>query len=545
MKRKTLVIILIIFFGLIGIKALFHPGFYTNHDGEHQVIRLYHFDQSLKDGQVSPRWAGTADNGYGYPLFIFSYQSPWFIGVPLLKLGLSLTDAVKGVFVIGFIISGITMLLWLSQMLGTLPGLVGAFLYLWAPFRFSNIFVRASLGEATAYLFIPLVFWGIWRSIHHKKSMILISIGLAGIILSHMMVLIVFSLPIIIWSLIQVWESKQKITVARRIFIGGLFGTGLSAYYFLPAILEMNYTVASQTLQSHFLDHFVTLEQLVYSKWGYGFDFPGSVNDAMSFQVGIGQWLAVGLLCIFIIIDWWRRKKIDIVASFSVGIFLFSILMMIPISKPIWEFMVKYAYFDFPWRYLGLAVFSGSLAAAILISKLGKLGWIFTFVFFIIAFYTNRNHLNVNQYIYNNDSYYSANLQTTNMYDEYRPKTINSEYLKQKRNRFEYDKKEIIVNQLISKSNYLKVEGQANQQTKSIINISYYPGWNIWLNKVKQPKSVNGDGVMEVILPKGKFDLQVIFQNTLLRTISNIISLISVSLIVIWLIPKNKTFSKN
>ncbi|MBI5465110.1 hypothetical protein HY946_00680, partial [Candidatus Gottesmanbacteria bacterium] len=109
MGKNVFLILGIIFVGLLGIKALFHPGFYTSHDGEHQVIRLYHFDQALKDGQFPPRWAGTADNGYGYPLFVFSYQSPWFIGIPLLRLGLSLTDSVKGVFIIGFVISGVAM----------------------------------------------------------------------------------------------------------------------------------------------------------------------------------------------------------------------------------------------------------------------------------------------------------------------------------------------------------------------------------------------------------------------------------------------------
>ena len=33
------------------------------------------FDKVIKDGQIPPRWAGNQMlNGYGYPLFIFSYQ---------------------------------------------------------------------------------------------------------------------------------------------------------------------------------------------------------------------------------------------------------------------------------------------------------------------------------------------------------------------------------------------------------------------------------------------------------------------------------------
>lgn len=545
--RKNIFFLLVILIGFFGIKALFHSGFYTSHDGEHQVIRLYHFNEALKDGQLPPRWAGTADNGYGYPLFIFSYQSPWFIGVPLLKLGLSLTDAIKGVFIIGYLLSGIFMYLWLKEMLGVFPGLLGSVLYLWAPYRFSNIFVRASLGEATAFMFIPLVFWGIWKCREKQetiKGIILVSLGLSGIILSHLMVLIVFALPLFLWVLLQWKEAKNDKFFVGGIIAGSFLGVALSSYYLIPAIFEKQSTVATQILKSHFLDHFVTLKQLIYSKWGYGFDFPGTVNDEMSFQVGIAQWGTTILLVILSIIVWLRKKKIDWLVIFTVSCFVFSIIMMTSISKPIWEQITKYSYFDFPWRFLSLAVFSGSLGAALIAKHLRERAWLVVIFFILIAFYTNKNHLRVNQYTYNNDEAYINNLQTTNQFDEYRVKTLNHNYVKDKRERVEFSKKEINLEKEISSSNYLFLEGEANQKSLIKLNIAYYPGWRIWLNKEEQTNIMSSEGVMEIPIPKEKFILEAKFTETLIRKTSNLASLVGLMILLTFIYQDMKIKSK-
>ncbi|MCL4382896.1 YfhO family protein [Patescibacteria group bacterium] len=545
--KKNVFLLLVILIGFFGVKALFHSGFYTSHDGEHQVIRLYHFNQALKDGQVPPRWAGTADNGYGYPLFIFSYQSPWFIGIPLLKVGLSLTDAIKGVFIIGYLLSGIFMYLWLKEMLGLFPGLLGSVLYLWAPYRFSNIFVRASLGEATAFIFIPLVFWGIWKVREKRettKGIILVSLGLAGVILSHLMVLIIFALPLFFWVLLQGKEAKNNKLFIGGIIAGSFLGIILSSYYLIPAIFEKQFTVATQILQSHFLDHFVTLKQLIYSKWGYGFDFPGTVNDEMSFQVGIAQWLAMILLAILSLITWFRQKKIDWLGFFAVGCFVFSIIMMISVSKPAWEQITKYSYFDFPWRFLSLAVFSGSLGAALVAKHLKERVWLVVIFFISLAFYTNKNHLRVNQYVYNHDEVYINNLQTTNQFDEYRAKTLNHEYVKVKRERVEFSKKEINLEKEISSSNYLFLEGEANQKSLIKLNIAYYPGWQVWLNQKEQTRVMSSEGVMEIPIPKDKFTLEAKFTETLIRKTSNLVSLIGLMILLTFIYKDIKLKNK-
>jgi hypothetical protein len=533
---KFLPVLIILLFSFFGVKALFHPGFYTSHDGEHQVIRLYQFDKALKDDQFPVRWAGTSDNGYGYPLFIFSYQSPWFVGVPLVHLGFSLTDSVKGIFIIGYILSGMIMFLWLKEAYGVLPGFTGSLSYLWAPYRLSNIFVRASLGEASVFLFVPLVFWGIWKCKDESKGflgIILIALGIAGVILSHLMGLIIFFIPILLWILVQSvgLKEKKKEYLSKSIF-GLVLGFCLSAYYLLPAMLEKNLTQAPQLLTSYFQDHFVTIKQLIYSKWDYGFDFPGTVNDKMSFQVGITQWIIAAFLIIFVMYKLISKKTIQKEILFVLFIFGYSIVMMLDISKPIWEVISKYAYFDFPWRFLGLTVFVIAVGVSVFLSNI-KRGKVLIVVCLIgIAMYTNRNHLNVNQYVTIPDKFYESSPSTSNSYDEYRPKTLDNNYVKEKRPRFQ--SANIEVKKETSKSNYLMVQGMNNlQNEKAKINISYYPGWEVKVNNVKQKDILGANGMIEVNIPKGDFTLEAKLKETPLRIFSNFISIFSFFLIIL------------
>jgi hypothetical protein len=113
-KLTPLLVVLIL--ALLGVKALFHSGFYTSHDGEHQVVRLWQFHQGLLDGQFPPRWAGSLLNGFGYPLFVFTYRLPFWIGEVFYRLGFTLTDSIKIVFILTYILSGVTMYLFASDL---------------------------------------------------------------------------------------------------------------------------------------------------------------------------------------------------------------------------------------------------------------------------------------------------------------------------------------------------------------------------------------------------------------------------------------------
>ena len=242
MKKSIFVSILIILiFGFLGSKALFHSGFYTSHDGEHQLVRQYVFEQGLKDRQIPVRFNRQLYNGFGYPLYYFTYRLPFYIGEVFRMAGLSFANSIKAVFFIAHIASGLAMF-WFARRWGNFAGIIAAFLYMWAPYRFSVIFVRAALGEHVAAVFVPLLFASVRSGRKGNVNVVLGALSLAGMFLSHAMMAQITLLAFIPWMLMSLRANPsdgRSVAISLRsipkIFFMFILGIGLSAYYLLPA----------------------------------------------------------------------------------------------------------------------------------------------------------------------------------------------------------------------------------------------------------------------------------------------------------------------
>src|SRR3989338_418516 len=423
------IITIIIIFGLVGSKAFFHHGFYTSHDGEHQLVRQYIFDQGLRDGQVPVRFSRQLYNGYGYPLFMFTYCLPFYAGEVFRLAGFSFADSVKTVFLIAYILSGLVMF-WFARRWGNFAGVMAAVLYMWAPYRFSVMFVRAALGEHAAAVFVPLLFGSISSGKKVKINVVSGVVAIAGLFLSLAMMVQIVLLMFIPWAIGNWWLSKEKKYFVRRLVLMLLLGVGLAAYYLVPAAA---YRGLTQKLNpNYFSDHFVTLRQLVYSPWGYTFSMKGTENDGMSFQIGIAQWLIVGLaifVClkrILLAVLQGESLKETSGALVMVLIFFLSIFLMTEKSAFAWNRWKNYINIDMPWRFLLMTTFAASALAAVSFKSLtfaeAKGMPLLAIVFLGLSVYTNRIHLRVNEYFDYPDSRLAKYRGTSNSDNEYRPK---------------------------------------------------------------------------------------------------------------------------
>ena len=151
-----------LFVFLISLLPLFNlitPGLPVTHDGLDHVVRIANFYQSLTEGILIPRWAGNLNWGYGHPILMFLYPLPSYFASLFHFFGFSYIDSLKLVFASSYVFSGIFMYLWLKEFLGDRPAIVGSILYLFAPYRFVDLYVRGALGEHVAFVFIPLVLY--------------------------------------------------------------------------------------------------------------------------------------------------------------------------------------------------------------------------------------------------------------------------------------------------------------------------------------------------------------------------------------------------
>ena len=536
-RKHILPLIIVLAVSLLGLKALFHPGLFTAHDIWHQVARLYHYQQAVSQGAFPPYWIATLAGGFGYPLFVFSYHLPWLLALPILKAGFDVPTTIKILFFLSYALSGFAMYaLSLKLFKSVWAGVLSAFLYLWAPYRFLTIFVSAQMGVAFVYTFIPILFLGIFMAAEEKRKKLAIAAiaaGVSGIVLSHFSSVIAVVPATAIFALAILFETKDKKLFLINSLKGTLLGIGLSSFYLLPAFYYSRLGVLG--FGSYYQRHFVNLSQLVYSKWGYGPITNNAKDGELSFQVGIAQWASLVLSSFLIIVSKIKRPQKYIPASLILG-FVISIFMMLDWSLPVWKLIVKVIEVDFPFRFMLPAVFTSSLLAGFLISNVKRfIKPVLLVVLILVALFTNRNHIRVNLYTnFSVKDYVDAEFTTSSM-NEYLPPWVNPAIFKTKINS-PLEPESVPVANLEKTSQKIFFEAEVPKDMEVTLNHFRYPGINLYLDGQKKEYSNDNYGRITTTLTRGNHKIAVQFEDTPAIKAGKNISLVSLVIFLLLLL---------
>ncbi len=355
--KKVKIFLLIIF--LLSIPTFFRmvrPGIYSMQDFHY--FRLFEFDKCIKALQIPCRWAPDAGLSYGEPLFNFYTQIPYHL------VGLQLVDSLKITFILSLVLSGVTMFL-LSRKLwkSDLAGLVSAVLYIYAPYRAVDVWVRGALPEAFSFIFFPLVILFFEKIIEgkSKRNYLWFSLSLSLTLLNHNLSLILFAPFLVIWIIYRIIEFR-KWKIIPGLTISVLGSLLLSSFYILPVVFESKYIDLESTTKGYFdfRAHFDTIYQTLFSRfWGYGGSTWGP-EDGLNLSVGLLQWMLPILL---IVLSFLTKKKTvwrNLLVITAVG--WFCLFMTHNKSAFLWEAIKPLRFMQFPWRFLGQAVFAFSLS---------------------------------------------------------------------------------------------------------------------------------------------------------------------------------------
>lgn len=546
--QRNLWLLLTISISLLPLISLLHNGMFVGHDTQDHVARIANFYQNLKEGTLIPRWAGNLNWGYGHPILMFLYPLPSYIASLFIVLGFSVVDATKLVFATGFVCSGLAMYFWIRKIWNERMGFIAAALYLFAPYRFVDLYVRGAIGENFFFIFPPVTCYFLLRLIETKKIRYIsfTALGVAGMILSHNALAIMFLPFVVIYALLLLYLYKEKITAAVSSIAALLLGFGLSAFFLLPAFLEGKYTLRDIVTKNEIFNRFETFSRLIYSTWSYG------GTGQLSVQVGVLHWLVVIGSSIVLFIYFFTKQKTKklsmsnfpnqplLLAISSLVFFFTSIVLILPTSKPIYMIITTLQKFQFPWRFLSLSVFTSAILGA----------------FFIAAFSIKRNSVIIaigifiilvtipfwqpKDFTEKAEEFYT---------DVYSGTTDTGESAPVWSVRF-MEKQATATAQIVEGSGQIDTGLRTNvkhtytiettsDNTRVLENTLYFPGWKVFVDSVEVPFSElffqdpNYRGVINFYIPSsGKHEVVVAFTETKLRLLSNIISALSIVAVV-------------
>lgn len=344
MKKHLFPVLILCLISLWSLRSIFHPGFMYSHDSFWHVERLMNMSSMLKL-QFPVRWSPTLDNGYGIPLFNFTYPAPYYLGAGLMALGLGPVKTYDLLLLLGYLFGGLGVYALARRK--PLIGIIAALLYLFAPYQFLDLFVRGALGEVIALGLIPWVFLSFSQLSASGKLRWYSPLPFALLLLSHNFFGYLFG-GVITFLILFVYPHKI------RAFSSLLLSLALASFFLLPAFAEKSYLLFTQTNPTSYLAHFVYPAQLLYSKWIYLGSVAGNDPGEMSFQLGLANIvLLVGatLYCGYAFI---KRLHLSSAYLYYLVITLLSIFMLVSPSTFIWQLVPLLPSLQFPWRFLGL-----------------------------------------------------------------------------------------------------------------------------------------------------------------------------------------------
>jgi len=556
-KKNIILLILLFLISIFTFYRLCRPGYFSMMDDMH-VFRLQQFDQCLKDGQIPCRFIQDGGMGYGYPLF--NYYSPLAYGIAEVfhLTGLSLINSLKITFALCHLIGVFGMFFFASLFWGNLGGFISAVIFLLAPYQATDSWVRGAIAESLAINLIPWVFYFLTKFINSQKNRNWkleignwgLIISLTALLLSHNLTSFAITPVLIIYSVFLLLKNKSfNFKSILNLVIPVLFSLGLSAFFILPALLEKNLITVNTMTQDYFqyIIHFATLNQLFISRfWGFGASLWGPIDD-MAFSVGLIQWLLPLISIIFLTIKTFQKKTSlsrEVVRNIGpVGLFIFISLFFIFLthnkSTFIWKLLPFMAYYQFPWRFLSIAIFASSFVAGsiILLINKKKLQILAVIIISITTIFLNFSY-------FKEDIWYS-NLTDNQELSADRILAQSGAGLKDYWPKYGQNfptafapneptaSKNIVINYYVKKSNKVILTVFANSDSKITLPLVYFPNWQLYIDNQKSNFEINEDlGLIEFNIPSGNHSIVLKLNNTPIRTIANSISLISFILII-------------
>jgi hypothetical protein len=386
---------LIVLFSLFTIGPLLQPGYpWDAHDARHSVYFLFEFDRGIQDGILYPRWQPDFAFGYGYPFFNIYGPLAFYAGEAFHLLGFGFTDAVKIVFALSVVASGLAMYGFVKHAacgaLGRRAGLVAAVAYMVIPYRLVDLYVRAALAESVAYVFVPLVLWGVWATLYRPRmaNVIGLSFAYAALLVTHPLTALLLSLILVVYVAAlalgrvndsQPWREMSRESIPPALghlgnvllptAVGLILGLGLSAVFLLPAMTENRFVRLDQWYGGRYAwgGDFVEFFQLFSPRWGFGVSQPGP-DDDVSFQLGIVP-IVLSLFALVSLARTRVRKRLGSSATrlthggrrltaFFIALTILIVYLMLSVSAPLWEILPLVRLAQFPWRLLALTVVS-------------------------------------------------------------------------------------------------------------------------------------------------------------------------------------------
>jgi len=495
----------------------------------------------------------------GYPMFNHYAALPFYIAACFNLIGLDLLTAIKLTQTLGFVVAALAAYAWLYHLWRRRAAAwLGAVAYTVAPFHLVNVYVRGdSLSEFFAFAFYPLILWALDKVVERSSfgSAVRLALAYAGLALTHNISALIFSPFILLYLVLSSWR-KPKVWRTLGLGLGGvLLGLALSAWFWLPAILEGRYVQLETVTLDYFnyTNHFRSTD-LVQPHLLFDYSIAPTPGGAGPFAMGSLQALvaAVGLLILVrFALDRERAAEERIPFVYLIIGLLVSTVMITPLSRPLWDHLPLLDKVQFPWRFLSVQALFAAVAAGVLTLRLkGRWAWGAGGAIAGLLVASTLLPLRPERLPIGPADITTIRLQEYELFTGNIGTTIRYEYLPRETvpRPFTYDavvEPEALPRPLLLGGTLVDVEQTQRRPVERLWRVRagedgatlafpllYWPGWRAWVDgEETRIWAVEGAGYLALDVPAGEHDVRLKLGRTSLRAGAETLSLLTLLLL--------------
>jgi hypothetical protein len=533
---------------VLAIARFWQPGVSSDADMLMGIYRVFELNQAWQNGVLFPRLGENLNFGYGAPLF--QYYPPLVSYGALLfhKAGLGWIEASKAMFTVALLLasSGVYVYTrWLFR--DRKAAFVSGAVYLFAPYLLTNIYERGAAAESLALAIVPWLFWSVHRLIaEDQRAWIWISSVLIALLVLAHNITALFVLPVLLASALLLTLALGRLNRLASLALAVGLGLGLSAFYWLPALAEISYVQVESTMvddSKSVVAHLAPLREFVQTSLVFDYWGPMRFHPAY-WQIALGALGVIGVA--------FQDRRLRLPLAFIAGLWIVTLVLQLTVSRPFWESLPLIRFIQFPWRLLGLASFSLAVLTGSLF-LLGPLrrapGWILAALLLGSMAILSTARLSPEQ----SPIWYpitSAEISKQDLFDrgsrgfalfsDYMPSAVQVSVTDMPRSRTptasaqQPDHTAPLVQVTEASPSGVKLALSATQPFTLHLNRIFFPGWQAHVGSQAALVGAGGEmGLVSVSLPQGVYPLEIRFDDTPLRRIATVISLISWSILLL------------
>ena len=546
--KRNLYIFLILLIVIFIFVPYISRNFIYGEDYICHVANVYAINENMSwnNLSISKIRSSIANNlGYGNGLFYpqFAYYIMSYIYFFMKKLGFSMISSIKVYEFVLVFLSGIAMYQFMQRTFeNKRASLVSSITYICAPYFITDIFRRMAIAEVGIFLFMPIVMLSIVELFreNYKKFAIFFILGYSGMIVSHLVLTVYFTILLAIFLVVNITKILNKKAIFYLIATT-LIVLAITSPFWGPMLehkIRGEYVVFAN-------DTMTDINKISHHRLSL-LNFVKSNDELMTTHISL---ITLLLIVITTICSYYLFKRLeDSQKRILSGMYIFLIISIIITLNCInWAYVPRIFWLiQFPWRMCSFVTFSGAVIAGIatiLIKKDSELVTvILIFLIAVVSLLEANTIINKNELRDIPDVTYA---EVSNIFDrglgdcEYLPINgyVNIYYLAEKEQKVAlYDNAEKVkkVEVIESKTPYFQFEIEIEDGANVVVEIPrlFYYGYSIKLkdklgNVEKLDYWNNVKGLISIGIDKSG-TVTVDYTGTIINKICNIVSICTI-----------------